>query len=672
MKAVHLSHSFGKETVFDDLSVDFGDKGLIALLGKSGSGKSTLLSILAGNLKPNVGEVIYQDKTLTSLKRKELTSIRLNDFSFLYQNHNLLDEESVFTNCALPLRMLGYSENDIQNFVDSYLKQFGLIEVKEKCVSILSGGEKARVSLIRALVKKPKVIFADEPTGSLDKENAKLVMEELKRVSKEALVLFVTHNVDFANEYADGIYYLEEKRADFSPIFQKEQREERKENRSWIFSLLHGKRMRNSTFWATMLASSVAYLSLILTISFQTSSTNILEEESKNILLSSMATISREVSVSLSESPLSLIQSERPAKKEVSRYVGEEIAVYPNLSYFFPVNTAFKVNGYPIQGANFYPVFNMSLQDGYLSLVKQGEAPKGETFDYLIINEEFAEILPVEPFEARIDVTVKVSIKEQEIYEDIVFAHRFQVAAIIKEFSFLSTPRAYYSYDAFFHYLENVSLPHLSAQKQMDLNVISYLNELPSDSPYHSYSWYLYAAEEKSRDRLRELSYQDGSLVISSQSEEIANGFSQLTTSFSSLCMPFLGIEIGATIFIVATLLLAAFLRKRKEAAILYGEGACEFSLFFLYASSGIFASLLAGMISLITALPFSYLLSFFLEKEVGIASLMSVPFTSFLGIPYLLPLLVFLLSLFLPVIGAYFPLSIALRRNLTEELREE
>ncbi len=672
MKVNKLSKRFGDQVLFKDLNLDLGEKGLVAFIGRSGSGKSTFLSLLSGNLKPDEGEVYYGNTSLQKCTLKELRLLRKNDFGFLYQNHNLLEEETAFENAAIPLRIQGLKESEIKKTLSPLFKTFNIEDLEDKPVSFLSGGEKARVSLIRVLAKKPNVIFADEPTGSLDKENTQIVMESLKKASQDSLVLLVTHETKYVREFADSYYDLEKQEGKITPIKSLKKKGDSQENKWWFLSLLKGKRMKNSTFFSTLGACFIAYLSLFITLSFQNSSQEILTEESRNTLLYSQASISKEHVISYENSPLSLIQSTRPNLDELKSYLPKEMQIKENFSFFFPPNTAFKVNGFPHQEASFYPIYDFSLKDGFENLLIAGDLPYAETFDYLIINEDFAEILPSNPFDQYIDISVSCGIEFEGIHDNFSFTKRFKIAAIIKEFPFLGVPRAYYSYQAFVSFLKEISLPNLSSLYKENINILSFLSFLPDDSPYHSDSWNLYAPTTDLRKTLFHLAKENNPFVVRSEAYELANGFSSLTNSFSSLCMPFVIFEILATMFIVAILLLSSFLKKRREAAILYGEGSSFLSLFLLYSSPGVLGSFFAFFLSLFLSLPVSFFLSSYLETQVGIGNLFRVPLTSYLGVPYFLPILSFFISLLLPMLSALFPLRISLRNNLSEELKEE
>ena len=185
--------------VLKKINLKFGNKGFICLVGESGSGKTTLLNIIGGLEQPDSGKVIFNGNNIKNID----SSFYSNQLvSFINQNYNLIDKYTVLENILLPieLRRIRSPCN-----VDNILKMLGIYSLKNKKVISLSGGEKQRVAIARCIVQNTRVILADEPTGALDSENAYSVMRILKNLSKQKLVIVVTHNIELANSFADHI-----------------------------------------------------------------------------------------------------------------------------------------------------------------------------------------------------------------------------------------------------------------------------------------------------------------------------------------------------------------------------------------------------------------------------------------------------------------------------------
>jgi lipoprotein-releasing system ATP-binding protein len=200
LKLVDLRKGFdagqGRLEVLRGATVEVARGEVIALLGPSGAGKSTLLHI-AGLLETaDSGEIVLAGKSCAKLSDSERTAIRRETVGFVYQFHNLLPEFSATDNVALPQMVAGKSQSDARARARELLSRLGLGQRLEHYPAQLSGGEQQRVAICRAMANKPKILFADEPTGNLDERTADAVFAELLRVAREDGVgaLIATHN----------------------------------------------------------------------------------------------------------------------------------------------------------------------------------------------------------------------------------------------------------------------------------------------------------------------------------------------------------------------------------------------------------------------------------------------------------------------------------------------
>jgi len=188
-----LSHSFDY-SLFEDVDVDIHERESIAVLGVSGSGKSTLLHILATLLKPQHGEVFYNNKDMYTSGDKKLLDIRRNDIGIIFQSHYLFKGFTVAENLEIASML---SENPLDM---ALIKRLKIEDTLEQNVAELSGGQQQRVSIARVLLKKPKLIFADEPTGNLDHQTAEDVMDVMLEYihQNNAGLFIVTHDENVA------------------------------------------------------------------------------------------------------------------------------------------------------------------------------------------------------------------------------------------------------------------------------------------------------------------------------------------------------------------------------------------------------------------------------------------------------------------------------------------
>jgi putative ABC transport system ATP-binding protein len=204
VEAEDVQKRFGGTVALDGVSLRMGGGEIVAILGPSGSGKSTLLLCLAGILTPDAGDVRYRGRSLASVSDAVRTRLRRDEFGFVFQFGQLVPELTALDNVSLPLRLAGLTRRDAIARAREFLGTLGVDDIADKRAGEMSGGQAQRVAVARALVTRPRVIFADEPTGSLDSTNGELVMELLVSTARHqgSSVVLVTHEPQVA-AYAD-------------------------------------------------------------------------------------------------------------------------------------------------------------------------------------------------------------------------------------------------------------------------------------------------------------------------------------------------------------------------------------------------------------------------------------------------------------------------------------
>ena len=196
--------------VINDCNLVLPNQGFVVFLGASGSGKTTLINVIAG-LDKAKGEISYDEATFKNYKMDKVDKFRRDNIGYVFQNYNLLNNLTVYENLREVLELMGITnESEIDSRIDYVLDILGIKKYKNKLASNLSGGQMQRVSIARALAKDSKIIIADEPTGNLDSENTIAVMNILKAISKDRLVLMVTHDRKNASFYADRIIEIKD------------------------------------------------------------------------------------------------------------------------------------------------------------------------------------------------------------------------------------------------------------------------------------------------------------------------------------------------------------------------------------------------------------------------------------------------------------------------------
>ena len=211
IKAINIEKSYNGERVLFGVSLDIADGEFVSIMGESGSGKSTLLSILGGFLDADGGEVLLDGEQILKLNEHQLAQIRCTTLGFVFQSYKLIPTLTVRDNLLLPATLGGKSEDSINEYLQKLIHALGISELLDKFPDQLSGGQCQRVAIARALLYKPKTLILDEPTGALDSEMEKRVMELLGEVNRElgTTIVQVTHSKTVA-AYGNRIVYLKD------------------------------------------------------------------------------------------------------------------------------------------------------------------------------------------------------------------------------------------------------------------------------------------------------------------------------------------------------------------------------------------------------------------------------------------------------------------------------
>lgn len=211
IKITNLNKYFNKGKsnqihVIDDTTLEFPDKGLVAITGPSGCGKTTLLNVIGGLDKFHSGEIEFDTQNIKRYKPLEIDILRNQYIGYIFQNYNLVEDKTVYENIEIVLNMAGlYDKEEIEERINYCLEAVGMYNYRRRSVLALSGGQQQRVAIARAIAKNPKVVLADEPTGNLDANNTFEVMSIIKKISQSCLVILVSHERSLVDFYADRV-----------------------------------------------------------------------------------------------------------------------------------------------------------------------------------------------------------------------------------------------------------------------------------------------------------------------------------------------------------------------------------------------------------------------------------------------------------------------------------
>ena len=213
IECTNLSKSFflnnEELNVLNEINLSIEESDLIAITGKSGAGKSTLLHLIAGLDKPSSGDITFNNNSILSMTSNEISKLRLINFGFVYQFHHLLEDLTIEENILIPSILKNSFNNKVKNKSIDLMKKLDIYDRKDSLPWKLSGGEKQRAAIARALINDPKFLFLDEPTGNLDKENASIIQNLLLDLSttKGISLIAASHDNEFIKSF-NSIYSL--------------------------------------------------------------------------------------------------------------------------------------------------------------------------------------------------------------------------------------------------------------------------------------------------------------------------------------------------------------------------------------------------------------------------------------------------------------------------------
>lgn len=206
----NITKKYGDKIIFEKRKIQIKKGHFVAIIGRSGSGKSSLLNIMGMLDEDFEGEYFYEDRNIHEISNNKKAFIRNNEIGFVFQCYNLIEDLNVIDNIMLPYcySQKKFSE-EVEDMIKKIIKDLKIDDIEKVKVKHLSGGEKQRVGIARAIVMNPKLILADEPTGNLDLENTRIVMDYFNKLKKNKTIVMVTHDLSIINE-CDKIIDLED------------------------------------------------------------------------------------------------------------------------------------------------------------------------------------------------------------------------------------------------------------------------------------------------------------------------------------------------------------------------------------------------------------------------------------------------------------------------------
>ena len=677
--------------VLKNITLSFSNTGFVSILGKSGCGKSTLLNIIGKIDNQSEGKIYFNNEDISKYKEKDITKYHSDCISFIFQHYYLLDNQTALYNVMLPALISGVKPKEAESRAIELLESFSINKeiINKKCKD-LSGGEKERIAILRSLINKPKVILADEPTGALDKNNAVLVMETLKKYSESALVIMVTHNQELANKYSDRIIYMQDGQAvkDLR-INIKDSKEEKvvikksKHNSDWLSKIISSnflRRIKRNIF--TLLALTIGLVSSLLIIGFDNGKDAAIVKSMERQFDYGVMTINKENRITNNNSPITLIQSVRPNEDEIYEIKDTCSDFHVCYSYDSLVSPVpeISINDKVIEDISYNPIYSFVDKSTNHGLVSKGNIPNFDTLGKVVINsicyDKLKGVLKYDP------LSTFLRIKEEHKYayetgdasnpyiiDYFSFDHMVQISAVVKETTFLNTPKIYYSYVALDKYLSESYLNNLSSFQEeitwKDRVIQARDNEILS-----SYNCRLFLKDINNLGLVKTIGDELDDYVLTSNAVTVEETLFTLLDAASIGMEVFLIIALVGVTMIIGIISFASYSEDIKISAILLCLGAKRDEIALIY----VIENILLGLICLTLSFGLTQLLTkplnSLIEHFTSLISIINVPFKTFLNRPFFLPIIIFVVTILICSLATYLPISFSKKISLKEELK--
>lgn len=609
----NINKSYNNTKVLKNINLTLPDKGLICILGASGSGKSTLLNIIGKIEVPDKGEVYFYNKNIKDIKSE---MYHTNYVSFIYQNYNLIDALSVKDNLNL------ITKNN-----EWIINKLGLSKIKNIKTNKISGGEKQRTAIARSILSDSLVYLADEPTGAIDTANSIKIMQILKELSKEKLVLMITHNEDLAHAYADEIIYLKDGTINkgkptkechtYKEIFKNKRKLSFKDIFKISMGYLKEQKIRSIL---TILATTIGLTSLTIVLGIN----NGLNEEIK--LLEKEALYSYPIIIPKEKITLNMSLNNKSSKTEIG--VTSDYNLIKNkidnnlLNKVKTFNNTYISYYHEISNQKFLENSYISPSEEYFSLIK-GKMPQNKNEILILLNSENS-----------ISESLKDYLKLEKMTYDEILDKTINVEnKTLKIVGIVNSNNGYFS----------------------ALSGILYSNNLFSGeiTEIHIYPQN-YKAKEQIKNELKNYNIIDDASSALNVTRTLINTITITLTIFSI-------ISLIVSVILIITITYINVLEKNKDIGIYKTLGINRKQIKKIFLNQNYILSLTSSAISIIIVFLIGLNINELVSSKIGITSLVKINNNIIISI--------ILISIIITKIASIVPINIATNKKIIDNL---
>lgn len=660
IRDVNKFYKLGNKSTFqalNDINLDFDNGELVSIIGESGSGKSTLMNIIGGLDSDYEGDIVVGGESLKSLKDKD--SYRKNKIGFVFQSFNLIPHLTILDNVTIALTLSNVSGAEKEKKAIEVLKKLGLEKHLKKKPNQLSGGQKQRVAIARALINDPEIILADEPTGALDSDTSKQILEILKKIADEGkLVIMVTHSEKIAKissrivEISDGKVIKDKKNEKYKKCDVAVESKEKKAKKNGNLSLFQAIRLSFHNMWASKTKNflmafgvSISLVSLILMLSLGAGLTGYISDLSNSFSSPEIVSVTKTSKIPFGQylNPGTFTTDEILKIKDE---INENISSKTN----FQVETI--TNGW-----------QQMYENSISFTTKEGKEEKEDIFfsyttppyytdknlvagtlsgeeNEIMLSSNIVSLLGVKDYEEVFNtpITLHLYFKNEDVKATLT---NVKITAIVDSNMFSDTLIMYTNYNFF-----NNIVKHASDQEKELLPTSLYIKTdgIETTKLINDYI--------KTREDLT------GSLE-----ESMLNMFSEMMSTFSIAMVIISIISLTVATIMILTVLYMSVSERTREIGTLKSIGARKRDIKTIFSTESFLIGLLSGLVGIALSLLIGGIIKLILTTLLGFAPIAFVWYYYFIALG---------VSIFISVLAGLYPASKAAKLDPVESLRHE
>ncbi len=674
-----------------NISFSLPSSGFISIVGKSGCGKSTLLNILGGLDEASEGEIRYENNDIKKFKHKRMDKFHNEDIGILFQHYHLLEDETSLYNVMLPNLIRGDKVNKAKENALALFRQINFDEsLINKKVSLLSGGEKQRVSFLRAMSNSPKVLLCDEPTGALDSKNAVIIMDLLKMFSQSCLVILVSHNLDLVHRYSDRIITLNDGRIIEDKLIHEIKTCNKEINHKHNPSDKYINHLLNSNIKRRKKRNLFSIISLVIGLTFSLLSIGFSFGYKKSISNASLRQFnygvlrfSKEKQEDISDSNIKIIQENRPSIEEtyIVRSKLNQYRLDLNFSTLVPENVEITDQGYILEDLFYSPIYSYNEEYVDKSLLIEGQLPLKDSLNEIVINKKGKQFIEKKTKKDCLNLLLTISYSIETsyftgdttnpvIYDVFNYKCKAKIVGVVDELDFLSSPRIYYSYSALTKHMINTKLTNLSVYKNEDISWYQRIEEVSNGDHLSSYSYLMFVPCSQFSYMKDDIKLIDKPLSIASNAITIKTTLLNLINAMSMGMNIFVFIGVIGTFLILGISSFSSYVEDKKRSAILSSMGASKSSINSLFIYENLLLGICATIVSIIISIPLSKLINLIVYKMTSYKDMIYLPYLSFLGHRFFFILIIILLTFLTTLIFTGVPIILSKKISIKDELQ--